>query len=131
MVKTNHWSDKYVGEPYIAGAGDCAALAQRVALDEFGIDAQVPLSHAVGIRDQAKQIMATKDDIAVKIQAAFDGCPAVFVSRGRACHVGVMCWIALDWWVLHADQTCGYVVRQRLRDMTRIHYALEGYYKWN
>jgi hypothetical protein len=130
MVTTGHWSDKYVGEPYIQGVGDCAALAARVAKDEFSIEARIPLSHAVGVRDQAQQIMTTKDEIAVKIESAFDGCPAIFISRGRACHVGVMCWIASDWWVLHADQTAGFVVRQRLRDMTRIKYALEGFYKW-
>lgn len=130
MVTTGHWSDKYVGEPYVAESGDCAALAARVAHAEFGLSIDLPLAHAEGLRDQAIQIMDEKPNLAVKIQEPFDGCPALFIARGRVCHIGVMCWIALDWWVLHADQSVGFVVRQRLREMTRLHFALEGFYKW-
>lgn len=125
-----HWSDKYVGEPYLPQVGDCAALAVRVSAEQFGIKAELPLDHATTLRDQAKQILDLKDDLAVKIPEAQDGCAALFITRGRLCHIGIMCWIQSDWWVLHADQTARFVVRQRLRDLTRLHYRLEGFYKW-
>ncbi|SOE48112.1 hypothetical protein ODI_R1242 [Orrella dioscoreae] len=41
-----------------------------------------------------------------------------------------MCWLAGEWWVLHADQSAGSVLRQRLRDVTRLHFQLEGFYAW-
>jgi hypothetical protein len=129
MVNT-HWSDVYVGEPYLPQVGDCAALAVRVNLDQFGVEIQLPQAHATTLRDQAKQILELKDDLAIQIPEAQDGCAALFITRGRVCHIGVMCWIQSDWWVLHADQTVGFVVRQRLRDLTRVHYKLEGFYKW-
>lgn len=125
-----HWSDKYVGEPYISTANDCAALAVRVNKDQFNKLPELPTVHAETIREQTKQIISLKNDLAVKINEPFDGCPVLFIGRGRLCHIGVMCWIAHDWWVLHADQTAGFVVRQRLRDITRLHYQIEGYYQW-
>lgn len=125
-----HWSDKYVGQPYIPQIGDCAALAEAVARQEFGVSPSLPSSHATSLREQTKQILEHRDDLAVRISDPTDGCPALFIGRGRLCHIGVMCWLAHEWWVLHADQTSGAVIRQRLRDMTRIHFKLEGYYRW-
>lgn len=125
-----HWSDKYVGEPYVPEVGDCAALAAKVNYEQFKKLPDLPNSHAVTLRDQSKQIVELKDDLAVKIDEPFDGCPVLLIGRGRLCHIGVMCWIAHDWWVLHADQSAGFVVRQRLRELTRLHYKVEGFYKW-
>lgn len=125
-----HWSDKYVGLPYVAETGDCAALAEKVARQEFGQSPQLPVSHAVTLRDQSAQILEHRDELAERIEGPVDGCPALFIGRGRLCHIGVMCWLAHEWWVLHADQSAGAVIRQRLRDVTRIHYRLEGFYQW-
>src|SRR3546814_20769717 len=80
-----HWSDKYVGQPYIAETGDCAALAERVAREVFGKIVGLPTSHATGYREQAKQILALQDDYAVKIDAPVDGCPLLGLSLRGAC----------------------------------------------
>ena len=125
-----HWSDKYIGEPYVAEAGDCAALAAKVNSEQFKKLVDLPNSHAATLREQSKQIVELKDDLAVKIDEPFDGCPVLLIGRGRLCHIGVMCWIANEWWVLHADQSAGFVVRQRLRELTRLHYKVEGFYQW-
>lgn len=126
----SHWSDEYVGEPYIPETGDCAALAERVAREVFGKVVGLPTSHAATYREQAKQIMELRDDYAERIDEPVDGCPVLFVGRGQLCHIGVMCWIAHEWYVLHADQSAGMVVRQRLRDVTRIHFKVDGFYEW-
>lgn len=125
-----HWSDKYIGEPYIPEVGDCAALAAKVNYEQFKKLPELPNSHAETLREQSKQIVELKDDLAVKIDEPFDGCPVLLIGRGRLCHIGVMCWIANEWWVLHADQSAGFVVRQRLRELTRLHYKVEGFYQW-
>jgi hypothetical protein len=125
-----HWSDKYIGEPYVPEVGDCAALAAKVNYEQFKKLPDLPNSHADTLRDQSKQIVELKDDLAVKIDEPFDGCPVLLIGRGRLCHIGVMCWIANEWWVLHADQSAGFVVRQRLRELTRLHYKVEGFYQW-
>lgn len=125
-----HWSEKYVGEPYIPGVGDCAALAARVARDVLRKECRLPDVHATGLRNQAMQIESSKDDLADRIDYPIDGQPALFVGRGRTCHIGVMCWISGEWWVLHADQSCGFVIRQKLREVIRVHYKVEGFYAW-
>jgi len=125
-----HWSDKYVGLAYVPETGDCAALAAKVSKEVFGVTPNLPASHATTLRDQSAQIVDCKDELADRIDSPVDGCPALFIGRGRLCHIGVMCWLAHEWWVLHADQSAGSVIRQRLRDLTRIHFKLEGYYRW-
>ena len=125
-----HWSDRYVGLPYVPETGDCAALAERVAREVFGQVIGLPVSHASGYREQAKQIKELQADYAVRVDEPFDGGPVLFMGRGRTCHIGVMCWLAGEWWVLHARQDYGEVVRERLRDMTRISFQVEGFYKW-
>lgn len=125
-----HWSDHYVGERYIPEVGDCAALAERVAQEVFAKAVCLPTTHARTYRAQALQIMELRDSYAQRIANPVDGCPVLFIGRGRVCHIGVMCWIAHEWWVLHADQSAGAVIRQRLRDVTRWNFQLEGYYEW-
>lgn len=125
-----HWSDQYVGQPYIKEVADCAALAARVSEEVFGKTIGLPTSHATTLRAQTKQILDLQADFAKKIPAPRDGQPVLFYGRGRLCHIGIMCWLSGEWWVLHADQTCGFVVRQRLREITRLHYQTEGFYQW-
>jgi hypothetical protein len=125
-----HWSDRYVGEPYLAEVADCAVLAARVAREVFGKEVSLPVSHAATVRAQATQIVDCKDAYARRIRAPEDGSPVLLIGRGVSCHIGVMCWIAGEWWVLHANQSFGFVTRERLRSMTRLHYRVEGYYVW-
>ncbi|MGB3290923.1 MAG: hypothetical protein WBA83_16750 [Burkholderiaceae bacterium] len=125
-----HWSEKYIGEPYIPEVADCAVLAVRVAKDVLGRDIALPVSHAATIRAQAKQIDELKDDYAVCVDAPIDGQPVLLIGRGHSCHIGIMCWVANEWYVLHANQSFQHVTLQRLRDMTRMDYKVEGYYQW-
>ena len=125
-----HWSDKYLGEPYVPDSGDCAVFVHRVTRAEFDIDPLIPTSHASTLREQAKQIHSAKSDLAVKIDQPVEGCPVILESRGRTSHIGIMCWMVGEWWVLHADQSVGAVVRERLRDITKLRYKVEGFYQW-
>lgn len=126
----NHWSQNYIGLPYVEGEADCAALAERVAKEVLRIDPKLPQSHASGLRGQAEQITALKAEYAVRVDTPIDGHPVLFAARGRFFHIGVACHLAGEVWALHADQTSGSVICQRLRDMTRWSYSLEGFYKW-
>jgi hypothetical protein len=126
----HHWSDKYLGEPYVQETGDCAVFVEKVTKAEFGIDPQLPTSHALTLRNQADQILSAKDNFAIKIDNPTDGCPVLLIARAQVCHIGVMCFIADEWWVLHADKGVGFVVRERLRDITKYRYKIEGFYKW-
>lgn len=125
-----HWSDRYVNVPYVPGTGDCAAFAERVANEVLNIRPGLPVSHASGLREQAGQIATLKTDFAEKVDAPLEGHPVLLTARGDLFHIGVMCKLANEWWVLHADKGFGSVIRQRLRSMTLIDYKVEGFYKW-
>lgn len=125
-----HWSDKYLNLPYVPETGDCAAIAALIAREMLGINADIPDSHEVTLRAQAAQIARVKSDYAERVDEPIEGHPVLLLSRGDLFHIGVMCRLAGEWWVLHADKTFGAVIRQRLRFMTMIDYKIEGFYRW-
>lgn len=125
-----HWTDKYVGQPYVPETGDCAAFAERVAREYLGITPGLPEAHEVKLRAQAAQIRAHQAEFAEQVPAPIEGHPVLLRSRGDLFHIGVMTFLSNEWWVVHADQSFGTVVRQRLRDMLRVDYKLEGYFRW-
>lgn len=125
-----HWSDNYVGRDYVAGRQDCAALAETVAREVLGMVVALPGERRGGVFGPAAQIARHKANVAERIDAPHDGQPVLLIARGRLQHIGVMCHLAGEWWVLHADQAAGFVVRQRLRDLPRHGYTVEGFYRW-
>uniref|UniRef100_UPI003F79B57F hypothetical protein n=2 Tax=Chromobacteriaceae TaxID=1499392 RepID=UPI003F79B57F len=68
--------------------------------------------------------------LARRIDEPLEAQPVLLLCRGRAQHIGVMCQLAGEWWVLHADEAAGFVLRQRLRDLPRQGYQVEGFYEW-
>lgn len=125
-----HWSDRYLNRPYVPQVGDCAALAALVAREVLGIVPDLPDSHEDTLRAQAAQIARVKADFADRVGQPVEGHPVLLTSRGDLFHIGVMCQLAGEWWVLHADKSFGAVIRQRLRAMTMIDYKIEGFYRW-
>lgn len=125
-----HWSDRYLNRPYVPEVGDCAAFAELVAREVLGIAPGLPGSHEDTLRAQAAQIARVKADFADRVDQPVEGHPVLLTSRGDLFHIGVMCQLVGEWWVLHADKSFGAVIRQRLRAMTMIDYKIEGFYRW-
>lgn len=125
-----HWTDRYIGKPYIAGVADCMNLAEQVANEVLGIYPGIPTTHETSLRGQAEQLDRLKADYAERVDKPIDAQPVLFVARGRFFHCGVVALIGGETWVLHNDSAAGMVVCQRLRDMTRWAYVLDGFYKW-
>lgn len=129
-----HWSDAYVGREYSADDFDCSDLAQTVASEVLGRTVHLPPHHARTPFGRNVQIRAYRDDLAARVSAPSDGHPVVLLARGRMQHLGVMCWIGGAWWVLHADDGFGEVIRQRLRRGNGVDSVdgcvVEGYYEW-
>ncbi|WP_047243157.1 hypothetical protein [Chromobacterium subtsugae] len=125
-----HWSDRYVGQDYIADTADCAVLACAVAREVLGRNIQLPGERRPGPFGRNAQIRQYQDAFARRVDAPLDAQPVLLLARGRAQHIGVMCHLAGEWWVLHADEAAGFVLRQRLRDLPRQGYTVEGFYEW-
>lgn len=123
------WHEKYLEMPYVPVDGDCMALAEIVASEYLGVEVKAP-EHAIGLREQSKQIRAYKDSLADKTDAPQDGYPVLFLCRQRFYHIGVYVFLNFEPWILHNDERLGKVVLTRLRDMPVQGYELEGFYKW-
>lgn len=123
-----HWSDPYVGMEYEVDGLNCAALAEQVAGEVLGLEVCLPGKHQKTPYGRNAQIASHKDQFARQVAEPVDGHPVLLLARGRLQHIGVMCWIAGEWWVLHADEGFGEVVRQRLRSLSG--YEVEGFYQW-
>lgn len=125
-----HWSGRYIGQPYIPGVADCMNLAEQVANEVLGIYPGIPTAHETSLRGQAEQLDWLKATYAERVDAPIDAQPVLFVARGRFYHCGAVALIGGETWVLHNDQSAGMVVCQRMLDLTRWAYSLEGYYRW-
>ncbi len=135
IPKVNHWTRQYVGEPYVPGENDCAALAVRVQREVFGRDIRLPGDRREGPFGSSAQIDALADDYAVPVDRPTEGDAVLMRCRGRLSHVGVYCEIGGVAYVLHAMQAGpaaggGSVCLHRLRDLPRYYLIAEGYYRW-
>lgn len=125
-----HWCEQYVGQPYIEGQNDCAALAERVQRDVFGRDITLPQHRAAGVRGWSEQIAAGKDEIAECTDTPEEGDAVLMIGRGRLNHIGIYVRINGVPHVLHAMKDAGQVCLHRLRDLGGLSLSVEGFYKW-
>ncbi|MBI3771474.1 MAG: C40 family peptidase [Gammaproteobacteria bacterium] len=124
-----HWSERYIGEVYIEGTGDCAAFAARVQREVFGRVIALPTARAHGMRGQSAQIELHKANYGDRIDEPQEGDAVLMIGRGRLDHIGVYC-VAGEPCVLHAMRNAGRVVMHRLRDLESQGLTTEGFYRW-
>lgn len=117
-----HWSDQYIGKPYIRHEYDCSHLVVEVMAEQFGRAVALPAA-AEGIRDRDRQIEHMTSVLARPLEAnepAREGDVALMRAAGRRVslghHVGLLMVIEGDLYVLHCLADIG-VVRHPLRDL--------------
>ena len=102
---SNHWSSKYVGLPY--EQADCAELCVKVQKEVFDRDIDLPVDRANGLRGVSRQIDYLKADFAEPIDCPEEGDAVLMVGRGRLNHIGTICFINGQMWILHAMKNTG------------------------
>ena len=134
-----HWSDAYVGRPWVEGRFDCANMACAVQAEVFGRRLGIPterdylgLAGLAKLRAMRGQLRSLKDDYADRIDeaAAQEGDGVLLIGRGKPDHIGILCLIDGARWVLHAAAGPLQVVRTRWRELGLYGYAIEGCYRW-
>lgn len=132
-----HWSDKYVGIQVIPGVFDCASLAEQVQSEVFGREVRLPTDKAqeedgvlAKFRTRTAQINGVKETYVERTNSPKDGDAVLIQTRGYRQHIGTLCYIADDVWVLHTDDRAKQVVRSRAREMAIRGLIIEGYYRW-
>ena len=125
----------YVGTPYLLGRFDCWDLAAQVLREVFGRETVVPdhRDRPLGAAGQRREIVALRDEVAVKVDVPFTGCGALLFEPGMFApvwHIGVVALHGGEVWVLHNSEKLGSAHLQRLSDLQRFGMRLEGYYAW-
>jgi len=127
-----HWSDKYIGRPYQLHTYDCASLIQEIAKEEFDIDGFIPAEHGSNSVGHQRQFMRYKSVSLEPIDKSSiqEGDLVLMISAGRMNHIGVYYKDKASEWVVHNAAQVGAVIRTRLRSLSQLGYAIEGFYRW-
>ncbi len=124
-----HWTQKYIGLPYIEGDQDCAGFAVRVQHEIFGNRVALP-GHASGIRAQTRQIEDLQQDYATPTKYPVEGDAVLMKCRGHFSHIGVYAEINGIPYVVHAMKNAGMVVLHKIRELQYQGLEPVGYYRW-
>lgn len=124
-----HWSDQWVGLPYIEEERDCGWYAAQIQRDVFGHQIEIPASRRAGPFGRAVQISETLLNIAKPVDDPVDGDLVLMITAGRIGHIGVYAQLAGEPYVVHALQTMHQVWRTPLRRLPQIDCHIEGFYR--
>ena len=127
-----HWSDSYIGQPYIKGEADCARLLCRVRREVFALPVpdEAEVDRAASRLGRAYQMADGVEAFGERVASPTEGDAVLMFCRGRASHIGVFCRVDGEPCVLHAQENLGMVVRHRLRDLSKCLLSIEGFYRW-
>lgn len=134
----SHWSENYVGRPYVEKQFDCGELARTVQREVFGKDVAIPterryeeLKGRSRFEAMTSQIAEEKDTYARRTETPEEGDGVLLAYRKNYWHIGVYCFVNGEAYVLHAaDGKVGMVVMNKIRELAGRGYVVEGYYKW-
>lgn len=124
-----HWSERYVGMPYKPGEFDCADLVVLVQREIFKREVSLPSEHAQHPAGRARQILDLRNDYARPTAQPKEGDAALLITRGRLQHIGVLCLVGAQRWVLHNAEGAG-VVMHSVPMLAAHGYSIEDYYTW-
>lgn len=115
-----HWSDKYVGTPYIVGLYDCGDHTQNVLNNEFNRQIYFPARWDDSLDVLTEQLEDEKDYYAnqISIEKAFDGDVLLMGSTsGNIHHIGILFRIGNVLYVSHNVKSIGSVVVNKVKDL--------------
>jgi hypothetical protein len=123
---SSHWTQAYVGLPYIMGVGECGHRAALVWRERFGFE--VEAAPAFGDMDAAQKLIRAKlsgPDWA-PVQQPAEGDAVIMWKGNRIAHVGV--WVAPGR-VLHCTRAEGMVLTPE-EDLASQGFRIFGYFRW-
>lgn len=103
----SHWAHRYLGLPYILGAGECAHRASLVWHQVFGWDVPVPAAHG-NLRLGHRMLRAAlASGHWARVEAPQEGDGVAMWKGDIVCHIGV--WVE-GGFVLHCTRAEGMVL---------------------
>lgn len=127
-----HWSENYIGDPYVLGDADCARLVASVRKEiyKLPVPSDVEVDRAASRLGRVGQMGDLIEMYGQRTDNPEEGDVVLMICRARPSHVGVYCIVDNEPCVLHAMENAGMVVRHRLRDLPKVLLTVEGFYKW-
>ena len=107
VASPSHWTEAYVGLPYILGVGECAHRAALVWGQEFGFEIAPPPAYGdIKLAQRHIEAELAKPEWCW-VRRPLEGDAVVMWKGDRLCHVGV--WVAPGH-VLHCTRRDGMVL---------------------
>lgn len=127
-----HWSEQYIGSPYVYNKLDCANLVTRVKKEVFNfpVPAEMECKREDSLTARLRQIKHIFDEYGERTDDPQEGDAVLMLFAGRPGHIGVYCLVNKHKCVLHAMESAGMVVLHKISDLERYFLKVEGYYKW-
>ncbi len=132
---SRHWSEAYIGRPYVEGAFDCADLVALVLAERFARHWSPP-PRARGVRGRDAQVGALATEYARPLahgERATEGDGVLMRAAGRrrglGHHIGLHVGIESDAWVLHCQRGVGTVLHPAASLAAR-GLEIQGLYRW-
>jgi hypothetical protein len=128
-MKAEHWSTRYLGMRWVENEFDCGDFAALVQREVFGRSIALPRDHGSGALGRSAAIAAHQAEYVLRTEDPKDGDAVLLYVFERIQHLGLLCLINGERWVVHNQQGVG-VTRVRLRDLISRGYRIEGFYAW-
>ncbi len=78
----------------------------------------------------SKIISSNLDDYATPTEDPIEGDGVLMIGRGRTNHIGIVCFINKQLYILHAMRNAKITVLHQLIELKHSGLIVEGYYKW-
>lgn len=124
-----HWTEPYIGRPYVTGEYDCASLVLEIQRDVFGREVADYGERPALRSDQHQALVDEAKKRVERVETPQEGDAVQMLVRGTMSHVGVYTNINGEGHVLHNVRRVG-VILTKIRDLPMKPWKLEGFYQW-
>ena len=127
-----HWSERYIGLPYVLGESDCGHMAAGILREVFGktIPERAAVEREVSRLGRVHQMSDVVESFCLPVDAPEEGDLVLMLCRGRPSHIGVYCRVNGRGCVLHAMENAGMTVLHPIARLSSLLLSVEGYYRW-
>ena len=127
-----HWTEGYVGKPYVLGEYECGDMVAEVVFKRLGKEIELP-SEQVWRGTSPGKVIDLASDFAVKVSTPAE-CDAVLMKiEGRkreiGSHVGLHVLVGAERWVLHNIRGFGVLFHPE-GHCARLGLTVTGYFTW-
>lgn len=134
MTFGDHWTDRWLGKPWVEDRYDCVDFVTEVLAGEFGRRVDLPQQRPEAKRDWDRTVEALKALYGVRTRAPADGDGALMTAvggrRSRQYHLGLVVWREGPLCVLHCPRNGSSVLTPVRALGASFQLELEGTYRW-